>query len=149
MMQGPRARSWLAGWLAGRVSCIMPSCNAYLIQGQLYYSPRLYSAYIATENKWLRNRSPWPRQAIEREGAATRLSRRGGIKLLPRLFQAMISLPALRLISGRRSRGRGRPGRSAEEGFSPCFLLRKLSPDKMADFSTWPVSRSKEIISPR
>lgn len=78
---------------------------------------------------------PWPRQAIEREGAATRLSRRGGIKLLPRLFQAMISLPALRLISGRRSRGRGRPGRSAEEGFSPCFLLRKLSPDKMADFS--------------
>lgn len=26
--------------LARRVSCIMPSCNAYLIQGQLYYSPR-------------------------------------------------------------------------------------------------------------
>lgn len=76
--------------LARRVSCIMPSCNAYLIQGQLYYSPRLYTAYIATENKSLRNRAGRGDRA---RGCYSR-TERGGIKLLPRLFQAMISLPA-------------------------------------------------------
>lgn len=57
--------------LARRVSCIMPSCNAYLIQGQLYYSP-LCIPYILQRKINGCATAPWPRQAIEREGAATR-----------------------------------------------------------------------------
>lgn len=51
---------------------------------------------VAAENKWLRNpRANRPRGAIEGATLA-----RGGIKLLPRLFQAMISLPATRCDIG-------------------------------------------------
>lgn len=64
MMQEPSSVQLLAQVRAAprRVPCIMPSCNGYLIQGQLYYSIR-YIAYLvaataaaaAVENKLLRN----------------------------------------------------------------------------------------------
>lgn len=92
--------------LAARVPCIMPSCNAYLIQGQLYYSPRCVPHILQRKiNRCATARSLelLGREAIERAARVLLArSKRGGIKLLPRLFQAMISLPA-QPISGRRS----------------------------------------------
>lgn len=61
----------------------------------------------------------WLRQAIVHEGAATRARcRRGGIKLLPRLFQAMISLPAMADI------GTSIVGRSRERGIRRVLIAK-------------------------
>lgn len=85
MMQDPRARSWAAPRRAD-VHYAVVQCLSHPRPVVLQLRATLH---ITAENKSLRNRAR-PRHDGAREGAAR--CTRGGIKLLPRLFLAMISL---------------------------------------------------------